>query len=217
MRRESVRKSVADYIKEQIFEGKVAPGERVPQSDVAAALGVSNTPVREALMALEHEGLVTIELHRGAFVNAFDAASVRDQYELFALMFGWAVRRVIERAPPEFVDDLVALGRRFKKSTEPAEIYALMTIFTERLQEYAGRDWRRLLDTLPRLVPGVAFYAEIPGAIDAAANHVEPIARAVKRGDVDDAVSSVERMMLHHGEALIRELDRRQLLEPAGT
>jgi DNA-binding GntR family transcriptional regulator len=46
VRRNNVRRSVVDYIKELIFEGQLTPDDRVPQDDVAAALGVSNTPVR---------------------------------------------------------------------------------------------------------------------------------------------------------------------------
>src|SRR3954464_7622356 len=93
--RKSVRRAVINYIKDLIFEGKLRAGDRVPQDEVARSLNVSNTPVREALIALEHEGLVTIELHRGAFVNPLLADGIRTQYELWALVFGWAIRRIM--------------------------------------------------------------------------------------------------------------------------
>jgi len=50
-----------------MFDGTLGPGEKIPQDDVAGVLGISRIPVREALIALEREGRVTIELHRGAF------------------------------------------------------------------------------------------------------------------------------------------------------
>ena len=74
------------------------PGTRVPQDDIARVLGVSRIPVREALIALEREGWVTIEMHRGAFVNALDEQAARDTYELFGLVYGFAVRRANGRA-----------------------------------------------------------------------------------------------------------------------
>jgi DNA-binding GntR family transcriptional regulator len=206
---------VINYLKELIFEGKLTPGDRVPQDEVAAALDVSNTPVREALIALEHEGLVTIELHRGAFVNGFDAGSVRVQFELFALVWNWAVRRAVRRASPATIEELLELGRRARATDDAVDMYEIMTSVTDILEEVSGsRDWRRLLDRLPRLVPGPAFY-RMPGAMAAAADWIEPMAVAIQRGDADDAVSCADRMMSAHGEALLQELERRRLISPA--
>jgi DNA-binding GntR family transcriptional regulator len=214
MRRQNVRRSVINYLKELIFEGKLAAGDRVPQDEVAAALDVSNTPVREALIALEHEGLVTIELHRGAFVNGFDADTVRIQYELFALIWGWAVEKALEKATSQQVDEMLDLGRRARATNDPVELYAIVTSFTDILETVSGsHDWRRLLDRLPRLVPGPPFY-EMPGAVAAVADWMEPLAQAMARHDAAEAKSASDRMMYAHGQALLDELERRQLLVP---
>ncbi|MCU1376567.1 MAG: transcriptional regulator, GntR family, partial [Actinomycetia bacterium] len=92
VRRRSSGHQAADYIRQLIFEGRLKPGERVPQDDIAEALALSRIPVREGLIALEREGWVTIELNRGAFVNALDADAIRDSYELFGLIYGFATR-----------------------------------------------------------------------------------------------------------------------------
>jgi DNA-binding GntR family transcriptional regulator len=211
--RETVRASVANYIKELIFEGKLAPGDRVPQDEVAGALNVSNTPVREGLIQLEHEGLVTIKLHRGAFVLGFDQDSISRQYELYALLWGWAIRRAVDGATPELVDELLDLAHGIGATKDPAEMYRLMSLFTEQTQEAGGsREWRRLLDTLPRLVPGPSFYTLVPGAMVAASESMGVLARALQARDVDRAVTAVERMMYDHGDALMRELERRGLI-----
>src|SRR6266700_3549230 len=107
--RRSSGDDAAMLIRRMIFDGELRPGERVPQDDVAAMLGISRIPVREALIALEREGWVTIEMHRGAFVNALDARSVRDHYELFGLVYGFAARRAIERSDDELVGRLTAI------------------------------------------------------------------------------------------------------------
>ena len=215
MRRQSVRRSVVNYLKEFIFDGKLVAGDRVPQDDVAIALDVSNTPVREALIALEHEGLVTVELHRGAFVNGFDTTSVRDQYELFALVWGWAVRRAVERRSADHAERLLERGRMAKATDDPEVMYDIMTEVSDLLQEICGsRDWRRLLDRLPRLVPGPAFY-RIPGAMAAVADWLEPLAVAIQQSKTDDALVASDRMMYEHGDALLQELDRRHLIGTA--
>src|SRR3954469_4259307 len=107
--RQSSGDEAALLIKRMIFEGELKPGQRVPQDEVAAMLGISRIPVREALIALEREGWGTIEMHRGAFVNAVDANSVRDNDELFGLVYGFAAQRAIARAGPELVERLTEL------------------------------------------------------------------------------------------------------------
>src|SRR5512132_960692 len=81
--RRSVSEVVADHVRERVFLGELRDGERVPQREIAEALGVSSVPVREALAALQREGVVTIEPNRGAFVNGLDADVVTEQFYVF--------------------------------------------------------------------------------------------------------------------------------------
>ena len=73
MIRQSSGEQAAVHIRRLIFDGELRPGDRVPQDEIAHTLGISRIPVREALIALEREGWVTIEMHRGAFISAIDA------------------------------------------------------------------------------------------------------------------------------------------------
>ena len=68
--RTSSGEQIASHIRWLIFDGSLRPGMRVPQDTIARNLGVSRIPVREALIVLEREGWVTIEMHRCAFINA---------------------------------------------------------------------------------------------------------------------------------------------------
>src|SRR5271166_4941796 len=96
--RTSSAEHIALHIRSLIFEGELLPGTRVPQDAIAEDLGVSRIPIREALIALEREGWVTIEMHRGAFINALDKQSIRDHYELLGLIYGFAAKRALARA-----------------------------------------------------------------------------------------------------------------------
>jgi DNA-binding GntR family transcriptional regulator len=68
LKRRSSGEAAALHIRKLIFDGYLRPGARVHQDDVARGLGISRIPVREALIALEQQGWVTIEPNRGAFV-----------------------------------------------------------------------------------------------------------------------------------------------------
>ncbi len=73
-------------LRDAIVDGRLAPDERVNQDRVARELGVSKTPVREALRWLERDGLVRLEPNRGAFVTAFTDHDLFEIYELRELL-----------------------------------------------------------------------------------------------------------------------------------
>ena len=84
---------VRDRLQREILTGALAPGERLRAEALAQRFGTSRTPVREALLGLEAEGLVEIEPHRGAVVRPFDAAGLVELYELRAVIEPYAAFR----------------------------------------------------------------------------------------------------------------------------
>ncbi|AWB93830.1 GntR family transcriptional regulator [Aeromicrobium chenweiae] len=69
-------------LREEIVQGERPTGSRLNEVEIAADLGVSRGPVREALQRLAHHGLVTLESHRGAFVRSLDLGEVRELFEV---------------------------------------------------------------------------------------------------------------------------------------
>src|SRR5580692_13131319 len=120
---------IASYVRSLIFEGELRPGMRVPQDAIAEDLGVSRIPVREALIVLENEGWVTIEMHRGAYINALDKRAVHDHYELFGLIYGFAAQRALARAGDELPIVLADLQKRFADATDPSDQQQLSIAF----------------------------------------------------------------------------------------
>ena len=88
---------VRDTIKESILRGELRPGETLVEGEVGAMLGVSKTPVREALRILAGSGLVTMSTYKGASVRVMDAEGAHAVYDLRALLEPVAVRRAVER------------------------------------------------------------------------------------------------------------------------
>ncbi|WP_344741399.1 GntR family transcriptional regulator, partial [Pseudonocardia halophobica] len=87
--RRSTAAIVADRIRAAIMRGTFPPGTQLGEVDLAARLGVSRGPLREAMQRLVAEGLLRSERHRGLFVRDLDAADVRDVY---------TARTAVERA-----------------------------------------------------------------------------------------------------------------------
>lgn len=94
-----------------ILDGTLAAGARLLQTELAAALGVSTTPVREALRDLATEGLVVFDPHRGALVRALALDEVREIYELRIVLEPLMVARVIDSITDAELDRAAGLCR----------------------------------------------------------------------------------------------------------
>src|ERR1035438_1986832 len=101
--------AVLDAIKHAILAGELPPGQGLVETELAQMLGVSKTPVREALKTLAGAGLVTMSPYRGATVRAIDPASAAAIYDLRLLLEPEAVRRAV-RAHAAHADRVPADG-----------------------------------------------------------------------------------------------------------
>lgn len=201
------------YIRHLIFDGHLRPGERVPQDDIAAALGLSRMPVREALIALERGGWVRIEHNRGAFVCALDEQDVRDHYALYGLIFGFAAELAAARGGPDLAVRLHRLVRDLQATDDADDAERLVMAFHhEILDAAASPRTRAVVRTLPTLVPG-NFFDQVPGAVEAQRRDLAAIARAVRAGDGHKAASAYERLMRRHGDQVVELLTHRGLFD----
>jgi DNA-binding GntR family transcriptional regulator len=212
-----VRRSSGDdaalLIKRMIFDGELAAGQRVPQDDVATMLGISRIPVREALIALEREGWVTIELNRGAFVNALDARSLRDNYELFGLVYGFAAARALDRSGPELIGTLREL-KAASATKDPVEFEGVATAFHAAVVDAAcSPRIKVLLRAMSALVPG-EFFAIVPDTMAMYRRAFGVILKAFERGDAGAAAEEFQRVMRRVGEKVVAVFQERGLLQP---
>jgi len=207
---------VADYIRRQIFEGKLRVGERVPQDEIAAELGVSRVPVREAVIALDREGWVMIQPHRGAFVVGLDENSTRDHYELLGRVYGYGAHRTAERATPEQIAALAAVHRKLQAATDPHEFSQLNMEFLRRLVGMAAS--RRVSATVRlmavSIVPG-DFFAEVPDAIRIHKRHLRVIVKALKAGDGETAEREIISMLRQESDLVVALLTERGVIGKA--
>jgi DNA-binding GntR family transcriptional regulator len=106
--------AATELIRNAIIEGRLEPGRRLKEEELARELGISRTPVREALLMLQAEDLVVASPNRGATVRVHDAADLDDLYELRALLEGHAARRAAERVSGVELDSLRESCDRFE-------------------------------------------------------------------------------------------------------
>ena len=102
----SLRGKVFESIREDILSGRYEQNTELKEAAIGAELGVSRTPVREALRQLELEGLVTIIPNRGAYVNMITAKDVQDIYVIRSMLEGLCVRWATEHITQEQLEEL---------------------------------------------------------------------------------------------------------------
>ena len=126
---------VAERLLEMLFAGELRAGDRIDLDAIATRLGVSRAPVREALLALERDGIVEVPYHRGAFIAQFDGSTVREAFELYALLSALTTGRVALNHD----DELLA---RLSAAVDDVEAASGIEAF-----EQAARQFRRIVNT----------------------------------------------------------------------
>ncbi len=99
-------------IRDGILHGQYAAGARLTEQDLAHTVGVSRTPVREALRRLHAEGLVQFEPNHGAVVSFFGIEDAEEIFELRAALEPLSARRAAERATPSVITELRSLAEQ---------------------------------------------------------------------------------------------------------
>jgi DNA-binding GntR family transcriptional regulator len=160
LERRSSGELVADHLRRQIINGELGPGQRLTQEDIAAEFGTSRVPVREALVILEQEGWVKMEMHRGGFVLPIET-SIGDNAEVWDLVFGLIARRAVARMTPEFDAQLAQIADELTGAEDPAAVSALCEDYLDILFEGASapavaRTVRRTRATSIDAIVGVA-------------------------------------------------------------
>jgi DNA-binding GntR family transcriptional regulator len=109
-------------IRSAILDGRLAPDQPLPETELARQLGTSRTPIREALLLLEREGLVAAQPNRGATVKRYGPEDLKELYELRAVLEGEATRLAAERITDRDLRRLVASCDRFGKLRNSSDL-----------------------------------------------------------------------------------------------
>jgi GntR family transcriptional regulator, rspAB operon transcriptional repressor len=171
-----------------IVELELRPGQQLRERQLAEQLGVSKTPIREAFVRLEKEGLVTIAPYRGAIVRGYTPADIREIYELRELLEGFCARRAAMQINDADEADLrgnVRRSRALLESGSTEDIPALFDQFDRILyRQAAGHRIGGLLVELDLHLERLGYLTiDVPGRLDASVQQHEQILLAITKRD----------------------------------
>jgi DNA-binding GntR family transcriptional regulator len=203
----TAQEAVLAELRRLIVTGQLRPGEQIVQDALAAELGVSRVPLREALKILEGEGQVRYVAHRGYFVTQLSLPDLLEVYRIREILEAEAVRVGLPQMTTEDVDRLAEAEREVQAAAEAADV-AGMTQANRRfhfaLIEACGLP--RLVRILGLLWDATEVYRSVyftePGNRERVdAEHHELVA-AVKAGDIERAVDVLDEHRRHAVTAL---------------
>ncbi|GAA1691594.1 GntR family transcriptional regulator [Microcella alkalica] len=140
---------VADALREAIVGGEYPPGSRIRQEEIAERFGASRVPVREALKALEADGLVTLVANTGAWVTRLSLAECEEVYQTRERVEPLLLRYSAPHLDDAALDELERLAERMAETADVEEFLRLDREFHQR--SYAGADTLVLGDLVRRL------------------------------------------------------------------
>ncbi len=208
--RSSIREQVHDELLRMLFEGRLTVGANIDERALAEELGVSRTPIREALLRMGEHGLVENRPRRGFFVTA---VTVRDAREVYPMIAGLEILALRSTNP-------TALEAGSSKLDEiAAEMEAAPP--DARATQIADDRWhstlvamaknQRLTDTLrdlKRLITRYEYaYMSEPEAVATSVAHHRAISAALRVGDIDKAAETLEENWRHGMDRFLGHLE----------
>ena len=112
----SLKEQVYEYLREQMRTGEILPGSAIDMEETSKKLGVSKTPLRDALLQLETEGFVIILPRRMVVVKALTEKDIRDSYEIIGALESTALLKAFDRMKTSDVDGMEALNDGMMKA-----------------------------------------------------------------------------------------------------
>lgn len=191
-----LRDVVFNTMRQAILKGELEPGERLMEIQLAERLGVSRTPIREAIRKLELEGLVLMIPRKGAEVAEISEKSLREVLEVRRSLEELAIELACQRITPEELTALEEAENRFARAVEDGEVMAIAESdenYHELIYQATAND--RLVQILNNLREQMYRY-RLEYIKDEDRRQIlvvehEHILRAVRRRDIADAKSAV--------------------------
>lgn len=196
-----------DWLRESIISGQLPPGEQLPLVALANQVGLSTTPIREALSRLRDEGLVVGDSHRTFQVAPLTLSDIRDYYLIHAFLCGVIAERAATNLSAEAKSELTALAVKMRESRDEAGVAELAQHFHQIIIGSSDDVLRRFVTSTSRLVARRATPDDEPAR--SSIDDFDAISEALVAGDGPRCRALMERHISDTGSAVIADLRSR--------
>lgn len=190
----SLSDQVYDHLRRAIITAELPPGEKLVELDIAAQMGTSQGPIREALQRLEHDGLVNRHARSATFVTTMSMSEMYELFSIRSIIEGFAIQHTVQSISAVqcgLLDDLIEKMAQAGREKDLIRLAELDVQFHRHIVEWSGREglqrvWKPLSSQVERFI--VQSHPEHYLDFVEIGNRHQPIADALRRGDKDEAV-----------------------------
>jgi DNA-binding GntR family transcriptional regulator len=197
IQKQNISEELVKYIKQQIISGELNPGDRIVETKLARELGVSQTPVREAIRHLHGEGIITIVPNKGPMVRTLDMKDVFEIYSVRSMLEGLAIRLATQNATDEQIAGLESFYEEMKQKLNDDSVTSLLhdsSHIHRTIIEMAGHS--RLLNMYQSISFQISLVNRLLGAKSTKQKEVDQhleLIEALKKKDPDSAEQTMRK------------------------
>ncbi len=208
---------VGAFLEKMIIEGILKPRERLIETELSAALGVSRPPIREALRALEKEELVTFSPGRGAMVAEITEKEIQDVYLIRTTLESLAVKIAASKMTRKILVQLEVLYKMMEKAAKNGELSSYFKYnqdFHDKIMGAADNEkLSKILRNLGKQTVRFRFFAlSAPGRLEQSMENHRLLLAALKSNDAEQASQLRFEHVRSGGEILKTQISHRLIL-----
>lgn len=202
-----LKRWVAWNVRSMIMNGKLQPGNRIDQDELATSLGVSKLPVREALITLAADHLVEHIPRKGVYVAQLHQEDVLEHFVIYGALSGLAAGRAAKVLTKDDIDELKEIGRRILETGDPKEQEQLNHQLHATINKAgAGQRLRRVLKILEDTSP-LRFYGVGSTWSEHLHVHHGSILKALEKRDSVAAEAAMREHLSEAGKVAVKALE----------
>lgn len=207
-----LRETVCEALRDAIRRGILEPGERLMEVQLADELGISRTPVREAIRKLEQEGYVIMMPRRGTYVSDVSVKDIKEIFEIRSALESLSTQLAAMRIEPEELERLrnllIEIEGHIERNDSMDEIVATDIKFHGLLYQVSRNE--RLVAIISNLMEQLARFRTLsmsyPGRLKETLEEHRAMVEAIAAGDIDAAREAAERHMEQAEETLLKAM-----------
>jgi len=207
----TLRERIVEFVKDAIIKGRLKPGGRVPESELAEMFGISRTPIREAFRQLESEGFITFTPRKGAIVSPITDKDVIEFYAIKGLLEGYAAKMACCKISDKEIRRMEDLNSQMTKCAERNDVknfFKLDNQLHDVFLKICGND--KLYNLIYVLVQQFERFRKtslsLSGRMWSSVKQHNEIIEAFKKRDVDLVERLVKANAEKGGEQLAQEI-----------
>jgi DNA-binding GntR family transcriptional regulator len=203
-----------EQIMGQLYTGELKPGDRIDVDQVAAALNISRSPVREAVLQLQRDGFLDNAFHRSALVAPFDAAVIEDSYDLYGMLCARATAAAAKLGRDDpVIGELGNLIEGIQTLTYPEDINAAIYQYRRTIAHNCGTQrLRALLRSFRSFVP-TSYQVSMPELSEITRAGLIEEFREIAQGKAKQTAALTRKIYRDQAALVVTDLRRKGVIE----